>query len=60
MVDQVMINGITLSDAGLTVVQGEDEVIIEVVSGTYDFSYVPSVPYKQTLSTRTPLNVLLL
>lgn len=59
VVDQVMMNGITLSDAGLTVVQGEDEVIVEVVSGTYDFIYVPSVPYKQTLSTRTPLNVLL-
>lgn len=59
VVDQVMMNGITLSDTGLIVVQVEDEVIIEVVSGTYDFIYVPSVPYKQTLSTRTPLNVLL-
>jgi alpha-L-rhamnosidase len=59
IIDQVLMNGIALSDAGLPVLQGDHEVCIEVASGNYDFNYMPSTPYKQTLSTRTPLNVLL-
>ncbi|MCP1133677.1 glycoside hydrolase family 78 protein [Paenibacillus polysaccharolyticus] len=59
IIDQVIMNGVTLSDAGLPVLQGDHEVCIEVASGNYDFNYMPFTPYKETLSTRTPLNVLL-
>ncbi|WP_190945652.1 alpha-L-rhamnosidase C-terminal domain-containing protein [Paenibacillus sp. UASWS1643] len=57
--ENVTMNGITLTNSGFHVTQEEENTLIEVTSGTYEMSYVPSKPYKKSLSTHKLLNDLL-
>ncbi|MBM7655534.1 alpha-L-rhamnosidase [Neobacillus cucumis] len=56
--ENVLLNGSSLNDVGVSVSQSGEKVLVELNSGAWEFSYTPEVDYLKYYSTHLPLSEL--
>lgn len=56
--ENVLLNGSSLNDVGVSASQSGEKVLVELNSGTWEFSYKPEVDYLKYYSTHLPFSEL--